>query len=524
MKKNGEISRREFIKHGTLSLGAAGLLGGCGIGNLIATEHGTGRKPNVLFILVDDQEKTEIECYNGKGKVLTPNMNRIAAEGVRFTNGYSTSPLCMPTRYTCLTGRYAGRCGHPDFLAQFPKGTQSEVMMNAYLEPENGLGHTLKKAGYQTGMVGKWHVTPTKGEHAPKYRPIERKADPKRKEVAEALEYNQKLLVEHVKKCGFDYAAGVYAWNVSDGSTPGVPFHNQEWVTASGLDFIEENKNRPFFLYFSTTLVHSPYKGSIETDPRLTPGGWLDKAPDVQPPRKTIAERIRQAGIDPDSNNVRHVTWLDDAVGALLDKLDELGIAEDTLVVYFSDQQRSGKGVCYEEGASTPFMLRWKGKIAPGVSDALVSNVDIVPTVFDVAGARPAENVRLDGKNLLPLALGKADPPNDAVFGELGSSRMVRTARYKYLAVRFTNEREKQITDGKIKAYMAAFPMMQKRAAERHPAYFDRDQLYDLQKDPKEKKNLAANPAHAAVLADMKKRLTAWLRTFPDRPFGEFTA
>ena len=514
-------SRRRFLKSaafGAGALGLSGLVGGTASPAFAAPRR--RKKPNVLFILIDDQMPGEMGAYGGDAP--TPHMDSIATDGVKFTRGYTSSPTCTPTRYTCLTGEYASRTEHPFFIEQCPPGAMSVVTWNTNLVPERCMAQAFKGSGYTTGMVGKWHVS---GHGKPGLAPIARGADPHTPEVAAAMKRNQRTMIDYVKSCGFDYAASLYWNNVSNGATPGCPYHNQEWITQGGLDFIEQNKDKPFFLYWATSLLHAPYKGSLEAEARLTAGGWIDKAPDAQPARDTIDPRLKAAGVDPGRNNVRHVVWLDDAVGALLAKLEELELDRDTLVIYLSDQPRIGKGVLYEEGARTPFMARWTGTIPAGqVSDALAGNIDVAPTVFDVCDITPPRSWTLDGKSMIPLVTKKTGRLHDALFLEMGYTRAVVTGRYKYIALRYPDDVKRQIErHDKPRFHMLTNRGLQKRAMKQHPAYEDFDQLYDLKTDPDEKHNLAADPAHAETLKSMKERMAGFLKTFPKRPFGELT-
>lgn len=514
---NRDLTRRQFLKHG--GLGATGLVGSVILSSPRrsgAAESGVRRNPNILFIVTDDQNSDTIGCWGNK--VLTPNLDGLARDGVRFTRGYTASSVCTPSRYICLTGRYASRCTSPQFLKQNPPGAPSHVGFNTRLEPDSNIARALHDAGYATGFVGKWH---TGGGLPPTYPPDADMSDPA---VARLLADRQDRMIEQIKACGFDYAASVYWGNLADHKLDALNVHNMEWVTKGALDFVEQNKDRPFYLQMAATLHHGPPPlKSIGADERITPAGLLPKPLNVMPPRTGIRERLRATGIPP---NTAHCTWLDDGIGAVLKKLDELGLVGDTAVFVFSDNAtRGGKGTCYDGGTRTPWLMRWKGHIPPGQTcDELVQNIDFVPTILDICGVTPPGKMPLDGKSMVPLLAGREKKWRDALFFEIGHTRGVCTKKWKYIALRFPPRIQQGVKSGRIvpPLYHMDSPLdLQKTAASRHPGYDDPDQLYDLEGDPDEKLNLAKDPKCANTLAEMKARLREWLAAF-DRPFAEF--
>ena len=475
------------------------------------------RPPNVIFILTDDQNNDTIGCFGGK--VLTPTMDRLAGKGARLTRAYASSSVCTPSRYTCLTGQYASRCESQTFLRGNPPGAQSNIGFNTAVAPGTlTVGRALREAGYATGLVGKWHTG------TPPLLPFAPDADMRAPEVAETLAENQRRMCEYIKQCGFDYAASIYKGNLKDHNLNALDVHNQEWVTKGAVDFIEQYSDRPFFLHMAPTLHHSPapFK-SLSGDWRVTPAGLLQEPPNVQAPRSSIAPRLKAAGIP---EEMGHATWLDDAVGAIVKKLEDLGIADNTAIILFSDNGTlSGKGTCYEGGAHTPAFMWWPGHVPPGTTcEELISSIDFVPTVLDVCGVAPPTEMHMDGVSLVPMLSGRDTKWRDALFLEIGHTRAVCTRKWKYVALRYPPALQEKIeagTLGRPPYHMDTVFDLEKRAAERHPGYYDLDQLYDLESDPDEKRNLAGNPKYAEVLAELKARLKEWLATFP-RPFGEF--
>ena len=293
-------------------------------------------------------------------------------------------------------------------------------------------------------------------------------------------------------------------------------------------------------MYLSSTLQHGPEpNNSIEADRRITMAGLQDKAVDSQPSAKSIYKRLDEAGIN---RNKASSLWLDDGVGAVIKKLEENGQLENTAIFFFSDQQSWGKSSCFDGGVKTPYIFSWPAKVkANQVSEELVSNIDFVPTIFDICGVNPPENMQLDGESILPAVSGKYEPVHDAVFFELGDMRAVRTKDYKYVAVRhYTDEQwsalPKEIQESNeyrtryfrhTSEWQRSSPEHIRRSAVAkwrwdHSAYVENpDQLYDLRVDPSENMNLADNLEYADQLKAMKQLLKDWLQEMPG-PYWEF--
>ena len=488
----------------------------------------TGR-PNIVLIYTDDQDLDEIGCY--EGPVPTPHMDGLARDGMKFTRYYVCSAVCSPSRYNALAGRCASRSLKQQGR-KYPPGGPVNIGWEAGIlgEPHTTAG-VLQAGGYATGMVGKWHQGAL--EPTPRFAAD---ADPEDPKIKRQLQRNYEIMVRSVKSCGFDYAGAVYQNNV-DGGRAGQPFwiprklgyHNMEWVTACALEFIEDHQGGPFFLYVAPTLVHGPSAvKSLQADRRTTPLGYVD-VPEVQPSRQSVLDRARHAGADKNRRITEKAAgslWLDDGIGAVLEKLDELGLAEKTLVLLASDNGNVAKFTCYDGGARLPMVARWKGVIPAGaVCDKLVSNLDFAPTLFEVAGIEPPEGMILDGQSVLKALRGDPSYRRDSIFLEITTERAVVTGdRFKYLAVRYLPEVQEQVDRGRKFNHWCQ-PLEKAthtyRADERYPAYFDQDQLYDLSADPQERENLAAEPAQQARLAEMKGLLHRYSATLP-HTFGEF--
>ncbi len=506
--------------------------------------------PNVIFIIVDDSEFVEYGCYGGHA--VTPNIDSIAKNGVLFKNGFTSSSVCTPTRYTCMSGKYAGRAKSLYTEDHQPKEMPTFVRWNTHLEPGGyNVASVLQKNGYMTGLVGKWHIGsgPYYSAHAKKLRKPEsikgKKAIPiDDPQVNEYFSRRYKLQIEDIRRSyGFDHVASYYGGNLTGWpkSLSNFAKHNQDWITQGALAFIDKSQEtkKPFFLYLSTTLQHGPPpSASIEADRRITPAGLLKRAPNVQPGYKSIYKRLDAAGI---SRDMAPFLWLDDGVGAVLKKLKEHGIDKDTAIFFFSDQQSWGKGSCFDGGINTPYILSWPNGIKGGqVNKELVSNIDFVPTIFDLCSVDVPEEMILDGMSLLPLVQGKPIKWREAVFFELGNMRAVRTRDFKYIAIRrYTDSQwaalpeEVQKSQEFRRRYFRLTQEWRKSSPDHlknsavakwrydHAQYAeDADQLYDLRIDAGENVNLAENAEYAGVLQEMQLRLKKWLEGMPG-PYWE---
>ena len=475
-------------------------------------------KPNIIFFLVDDYEKPETSPYGGN--VLTPNLDRLAAEGMLFNNAYVTSTVCTPSRYTMLTGRYAGSSTAKEFLTLFPKGRQSMPGFNVSLEQDNmNVGNVLARNGYATGFVGKYHVGLEHDEGFFKEAGLFN--IPKNIEYTDELNQhkyrNEKIHRKLIKDRGFTWAKNIYWGNLKD------PFkgHNPEWTTAAAIEFIEEHKDQPFYLHVCSTLLHGPngeWHNSLLNRELVTGEGMIEKPIKSQPSRASVMKRIKAAGL---TENEAGYLWMDDGIGVILDKLDELGIADNTIFLFVSDHGSSGKGSLFRtKGMEVPCIVRWPNGIKAGtVCDELLQSTDFVPTWLEVAGAEIPKGYHLDGISLAPLFKNPNQPYRDYVFGEMGGARSIKTKdwnlitlRYPKYIIAYEDRKLKQLTglSGGIS-----------RAGYTHKYAFDTDQLYHLGRDPGEQVNLAGDPEHAIQLKKMMRTLSAVLEGFPDHPYGE---
>ncbi len=512
-----KMRRRSFLK--MLALGAAAVSA--------KRASGANKRPNIILFLTDDQDKESIGAYGGNA--LTPNLDRMAREGMLFHQAYVSSTVCTPSRYTFLTGRYAGRSYSGMYREACPAGAQGFPTFNVELEDDNmNVGAVLQKSGYTTGYVGKFHVGP-EIKRPDEYEGFGLEYIPKdskdRKTVSEAFRKNELWYREYLKKKGFSWAKNVYWGNLQN------PFnnHNPEWTIDAALEFIDDNKDGPFYLHYCTTLVHGPdssWRKSMD-HPQDSGEGILDEPLKVMTDRKELLRRLEEKGLDPYAGHAGY-TWVDDSVGAILKKLDEHGIADNTLIVFTADHGSNMKASLFKvDGTNVPCIMRWPGGIKAGVEcNELIQNIDYAPTFFDLAGATVPKEYIIDGKSVKPLFGGKKPKDwRDHLYFEMGAGRAVCTKEWKYISVRHTKEQIEKIKNSSLESLPANMAYITRSGigvrASVNPNFFEPDQLYNLERDGLELKNLAGNPEYQEILDKLRGMLTRDLESF-DRPFGEF--
>jgi arylsulfatase A-like enzyme len=393
----GALGRRDFLS--LVGAGAAGLLARRLFG---AEGEAKGLKPNILVIISDDQGYADVG-FQGCKDIPTPSIDSLAANGVRFTSGYVSCPVCSPTRAGVNTGRYQQRFGHELNPGPAP-GAEVGLPLT-----EATLADLMKKAGYATGMVGKWHLG-----MEPKFHPLQRGFG----------EYY-----------GFLGGAHPYLDLRPDGRNPilraTTPVDEKEYLTDAftreAVAFIERHKAEPFFLYLTFNAVHAP----LQATPK-----YLDRFKDIRDEQRQTYAAMLSA--------------MDDGIGAVLKKLREAGIEENTLVFFFSDNGgapgnasrngplRATKGTVYEGGIRVPSVIQWKGSLPAGKAfDHPVISLDVLPTAVAAAGgALPADRA-IDGVNLLPYLKGeKEGPPHDALFWRFGQQSAIRKGNWKLAKIR----------------------------------------------------------------------------------------
>jgi arylsulfatase A-like enzyme len=503
----------------------------CLIAIVAGNINGKNKQPNVILIYLDDLNSYQLGCYGGS--VKTPNIDRLADRGVKFTSYYPSSPVCTPSRYSLLTGEYASR--NKTIQKKHPLNTHAFIRWNTdIIEGDYTLPYILKQHGYKTGMVGKWH-----NWDYPELAHVAIRANPNEAVIENRIKDNYKKVVAHVKKTGgFDYADALYATNLLWLPITGkLMHHNQHWLTYHAIQFIEQNKDNPFFLYFSTTLPHGPNpintlkSGEIEA----TPAGYQTAHKNIQPSFNDILKKTEAEGPFENENEkgkYASILWIDDAVGALLKKLDELNITEKTIILLASDHESEGKMVLNK--GKVPFIAFWKKHWPEGkTEDALVSNIDIAPTVIEACNIIPPKKMILDGQSLFPLMNGKKKNWRESLYLEITYTRGVVTDEWKYIATRYPDSISDKVKkkpphtfnqEGTIYSAGSVEKNLKVRfnADKYFPGYFDPDQLYNLANDPGEQKNLATDIQFQEKLNEMQHILKKYSQELPHE-FGEFT-
>ncbi|VGO19598.1 sulfatase family protein [Pontiella sulfatireligans] len=492
---------------------------------MAATSGQAAEQPNILYLVVDDLNRGDLGCYGGT--IPTPHIDQLAREGVRFTSCYATSAVCTPSRYNLLTGQYASRS---KWLREneCPDTTNAFIRWNTNLEPGDETLATFLN-DYDTGYVGKWH------NGLPVLRHIPAVSEPQDPEMADHYIENQKIACRFVEKtAGFDEARAVYLTNVSWlPLSQRLMTHHQHWLTYHAVSYLKSTTpSKPFLLYMATTLPHLPSAmDALNCDPRASLLGYRDEHLNIQPSYANLKERVAQAGPFQDEEaegSYAATIWLDDAVGRILQELEENGQADNTIVVLVSDHELHEKMTC--NMGKTTLIIRAPG-IKPAVVDTLVSTVDIVPTLMDLCGKKVAPE-QFDGRSFSAALHGNPAEIQDAVYQEITYTRAVTTKQWKYIATRFPEEIQAKITPDNRRDFNqegttysvgdSNLARVRYNSDKKFPGYYDDDQLYNLTEDPNEQTNLAQKPEYAGVLAEMKKKLRTYSLDLPHQ-FAEFT-
>ena len=412
-----------MIKQFWLSCLALAIILGVGFapcpGEAAPAEKSTSTPTNILFFLVDDLGYMDIGANNPDCFYETPNVDRLARSGLRFTNGYAACPVCSPTRLSIMTGKYPSRTDATNWFS----GARAERFAPAPLHDrmdleEVTLAETLKEHGYATFFAGKWHLGPSE-EFWPEQQ---------------GFDVNQGGW-----KLGGPYGPGKYFVPYGNPRLQDGPAgeHLPDRLAGETCKFIEEHKQGPFLAYLSFYSVHTPlisrddlkqkYQAKAE---RL---GLLEKEQFAEEEQNFLSNRPRQVRIV-QSHAVYGgmVEAMDRAVGKVLDKLDELGLAENTAVFFTSDNGglstsegsptsnlplRGGKGWLYEGGIREPYLIRWPGVTSPGATcDVPVISTDFYPTILSIAGLPPEPKQHRDGRSLVPLLEGQKNLVREALY------------------------------------------------------------------------------------------------------------
>lgn len=466
--------------------------------------------------------------YTGTEK-HTPNLDRMAREGARFDKFYITSPMCTPSRWSLLTGQYASRSDKA--LENTPANAPVYVTWDTYFTREEpSIAREMNNLGYTTGFIGKWH----NGEPEmadPKY--VHREYGDNPELLQSKLKESQEMASRHIRETlGFDVATHLSMGNLNN---PKFGGHNMPWYTDGAVDFLEANHEKPFFLYMALPIPHSGAAWAhYEPELLMTPAGQLDEPNDAQRPFSEVVAELDRLGI---TQRSRSATWMDDSVGVILDKLEELGIAENTLVIFTSDHQSRGKFSVYE-GARVPAVALWPKGIQPGtVIRDICANIDLVPTAVDLAGGEIPDWT--DGLSFREnLLTGKPQHPERALLLETGYARAIVRGNYKYIANRPPNmekvlddmERDRVYAESTGERRRVGWKGGERPEAHPHrkgvafdadadfPYYFDADQFYDLNLDVFEQFNRATDYAYQERVKELRKEMRQIIST-QERPF-----
>jgi arylsulfatase A-like enzyme len=415
------------------------------------------RRPNVLIVIPDQFRAQALGCM-GNPDVHTPHLDRLAAEGILFRQTFANTPVCCPARAVLLTGKYAHRNGM----------VCNDLRLR---ESEPTLAKLLRAEGYRTGFIGKWHLDG--GPRNPGFVP----PGPRR----------QGFDFWAACECRHDHFNPVY---FRDTPQPirGSKFEPEVLIDVA-LEFLRASRDRPFFLVVSMHPPHDPYGA---------PKVYMERYdPQKLTMRRNWRPGVKQAGREQIAAYYAAITAIDDQVGRLLRGLADLGLDRDTIVLFTSDhgdmlgsQGARLKRKPWEESIRVPGILRYPARVKPGRKvDALFSHVDVAPTLLALCGVRVPGDMQ--GSDLSGVVLGKTDRGPDSVFFQIfvpfdgdGTPhpwRGVRTARFMYART----EKEPWV-------------------------------LYDLEKDPDELTNLAANAEARPVRAELETRLARWMRETGD--------
>lgn len=394
------------------------------------------KRPNIIFFIADDMTRDMFNFLpESQGKNLTPNLDKLANEGTLMMGQHVSATVCTPSRYNTMSGKYASRATNPHFLEQTENNNgQRVVEWNTHIMPgEANMASLLKEAGYYTGAVGKNHVIEVED-----WVDVPLTADASDPKVMKQQRANYDVTVNAYHQCGFDYASGIFYENPDFNGPRALAVHNLDWSTEAALKFLDETDEKPFFLYFATTLPHGPQdaKRAWDADRTITPIGKLDKAPEGMPHQSTIPARLNAANL-PMNDRKANLLWMDDAIGALIAKLKEKDLYDNTIIFFFNDHGQFAKGSVYQGATYNPSIVWKKDGFKVGHEcNTLVSNVDFTPTILEMAGVN-TKKCEFDGQSFASVLEGKKEKARESLYFEIGYSRGVRKGDYKYMVLRY---------------------------------------------------------------------------------------
>lgn len=446
------------------------------------------KKPNILFILTDDQGAWAMRCA-GNSDIYTPNLDRIAQNGVRFEQFFCASPVCSPARASILTGRIPSAHGVQDWIRSGNLDREAlgekkddpyficETKPIPYLEGMLTYTDVLKENGYRCALSGKWHL-------------------------------GDSIRPQHGFDKWFTIGRGGCYYNKADIVEEGRISYESRYITNvitdKALEYLEEfsGENEPFYLSVHYTAPHSPW--DEDQHPEEYINRYRDCAFRATPDLPVHPNQVETAPYG--TGEVRKsllrgyyaaITAMDADIGRLLDALEKYGLEEDTIVMFMSDNGMNmghhgiwGKGNgtvpfnMYDTAVKVPFLVSWPGHYPEGlVSSRMCSQYDFFQTLLDMLGIDKKLPEGLPGKSFAGVFRGEADPEGEVViFDEYGPSRMIRTREWKYI--------------------------------HRYP--FGPDELYHLSEDPEENCNLINRTEYAGIADDLYQRMNRWFYTYAD--------
>jgi arylsulfatase A-like enzyme len=445
----------------------------CSVAFALPAWAGPGKRPNVVVIITDDQGHGDLG-FHGNPKIKTPNLDRLARQGTRFKYFY-VSPVCSPTRAALMTGRYNYRTGVVDTYLGRSMMYPDEVT----------LAEMLAAGGYRTGIFGKWHL----GDNYP-LRPMDQG-------------FHESLVL---KGGGIAQPSDPPEGNsyfdptlLHNGKMLKTKGYVSDVLTDAAIDFITKNRDGPFFVYLAFNCPHAPLQVPDKYH-QLYSKMNLDHSefPKVGHP---LPGKVLQ---DVTARVYGMVTNIDDNLGRLFAKLDELKLTGDTIVIFLTDngpqqvRYNSGmlerKGSVHEGGVRVPFFVRWPGRVpADRDVDRIAAHIDVAPTLLEACGVAAPKGVKFDGKSLLPLLKGeKVDWPDRTLYVQW--HRGDEPEQYRACAARSQKYRLVQPAGAGAKKLPAKFKF----------------QLYDMENDPLEMKDIADK--HPEIVAQLKKGYEAWFK------------
>jgi arylsulfatase A-like enzyme len=420
------MNRREYLKMAGLGLASLAMPGCAGLPKR-ATDK---RPPNIVLIVSDDQGYNDLGCYGGR-EIKTPNLDRLASGGVRLTSFYVTWPACTPSRGSLLTGRYPQRNGtydmfrndlvDHDYLYGKDEYAISWEMIGGMDTREVLIPRILKKAGYVSGIFGKWDLG-----QLHRFLPLQRGFD-------EFYGFTN---------TGIDY------WTHERYGVPSMYRNNEQTTEDKGryatdlfrreaVHFIEKNKDRPFFCYMP---FNAPHGASNLDRPRpgvQAPLGYIRRHyGDYDPEDTRRARRMRYMAA---------ITYMDEAIGRVMGLLAEHGLEDNTIVIFFSDNGGSGstadngplkggKSWMFEGGLRVPCIVRWPGVIPAGtVCDEFLSSMEILPMLCRAARTRPPRGVVLDGFDMTGVLAGREESLRKEMFWQRRGDKAARVGNFKWV-------------------------------------------------------------------------------------------